>query len=141
MSAKARHRGKPKDAGPFHPRGDGLAVHVLKVGTAELNDNAADFLLDVAIVARRRHVDVGLKRLGIGILEVLERSGPSKRANDIDVDAVLAPLVGGNASQTTDALLGGSIAALAIVAKQAGARGKVDHGTTGLFEVRVALCI
>ena len=44
----------------------------VKVGTAELNDHAADFLLDVAVVACRRHVDVGLERLGISILEVLE---------------------------------------------------------------------
>ena len=57
-------------------------------------------------------MDVGLERLGIGILEVLERSGPSKRANDIDVDAVLAPLVGSDAGQTADALLGSGVAAL-----------------------------
>ena len=84
-------------------------------------------------------MDVGLERLGIGILEVLERGGPSKRANDVDVDAVLAPLVGGDASQAADALLGGSIAALAVVAKQAGARSKVDHGALGLLQVRIGL--
>ena len=87
----------------------------------------------------RRHVNVGLERLGIGVLEVLERSSPGKRAHDVDVDAVLAPLVGGNASQAADALLGGSIAALAIVAKQTGARSKVDHGTLGLLQVRIGL--
>ena len=84
-------------------------------------------------------MDVGLERLGISILEVLERSGPSKRAHDVDVDAVLAPLVGCNASQTADALLGSGIAALAVVAKQAGARGKVDHGALGLLQVRIGL--
>ena len=90
-------------------------------------------------MARRRHVDVGLERLGIGILEVLERSSPSKRAYDIHVDAVGTPLVGGDAGQAADAFLGGGIAALAIVAKQAGARSKVDHGTLGLLQVRIGL--
>lgn len=35
--------------------------------------------------------------------------------------------------------LAGSIAALAVVAKQAGARSKVDHGALGLFQVRIGL--
>ena len=90
-------------------------------------------------MARRRHVNVGLERLGIGILEVLERSSPGKRAHDVDVDAVLAPLVGGDAGQAADAFLGGGVAALAVVAKQAGARSKVDHGALGLLQVRIGL--
>lgn len=118
---------------------DGLTVHVLKIGAAKLNDHAADLLLDVAVVASRRHVDVGLERLGISILEVLERGSPGKRAHDVDVDAIGTPLVGGDASQAADALLGSGVAALAEVAKQAGTRGKVDNGALGLLQVRIGL--
>ena len=51
---------------------------------------------------------------------------PGKRAYDVDVDAVGAPFGGGDAGQAADALLGGGIGALAVVAEQAGAGCEVD---------------
>ena len=42
-------------------------------------------------------------------LEVLELGRPSKRTDDVDVHAILAPLVGGDAGEAADALLGGGV--------------------------------
>ena len=72
-------------------KSDGLTVHVLEVGPTELDHDTADLGLDIAIVARRRHVDVGFKGIGVRGLEILELGGPGKRAHDIGVHAILAP--------------------------------------------------
>ena len=42
-------------------------------------------------------------------LEVLELGRPSKRTDDVDVHAILAPLVGSDAGEAADALLGGGV--------------------------------
>ena len=42
-------------------------------------------------------MDVCLEGFRIGVLEVLELRGPGKRADDVDVDAIRAPFVGGDA--------------------------------------------
>ena len=117
----------------------GLAGHILEIRHGQLDADTANLRLSVAVVAHGRHLDVGLESVRVGVPELLELGRPCQRADHVDVDAVLAPLGGGDAGHTADALLGGSIAALAIVAKQAGARGKVDHGALGLLQVRIGL--
>ena len=72
------------------------------------------------------------------MLELLQLGGPGQRADNVDVDVIRAPLGGGHAGQATDALLGGSVGALAVVAEQAGTGGKVDHAAVGLLQVGVA---
>ena len=42
-------------------------------------------------------------------LEVLELGRPSKRTDDVDVHAILARLVGGDAEEAAGALLGGGV--------------------------------
>ena len=81
---------------------------------------------------------VGLVGLGVLLLEVLERSGPGERANHVGVDAVGAPLGGGDARQAADAFLSCSVSALAVVAEQTGAAGEVHHGALRLLQVRIA---
>ena len=66
-----------------------------------------------------RHFHIGLKGVGIGVLEVFQLGGPGDGADDVDVDAVLAPLGGGHPGKTTDALLGGGVGTLAVVAEEA----------------------
>lgn len=98
----------------------------LKSGEARLDAHMANFYLGVAVVAHRGHLDIRLERLGICLLEVLQLRRPCQRADDVDVDTVLAPFGGGNAGQAANAFLCRGIRALPIVAKQPGAGGKVD---------------
>ena len=58
------------------------------------------------------HVDVGLKGLRIGGLEVLELGRPSKRTDDVDVHAILAPLVSGDAGEAAEAVGGENVSTL-----------------------------
>lgn len=53
-------------------KSDGLTVHVLEVGSTELDHDTANLGLDIAIVTRRRRMDVSLEGLGIRGLEILE---------------------------------------------------------------------
>ena len=53
----------------------------------------------------------------VSLLELLQLGGPGQRADNVDVDVIRAPLGGGHAGQAADALLGGSVGALAKVAK------------------------
>ena len=82
---------------------------------------------------------VRLERLRVRGLEILELRGPGKRAHNVDVDAVLAPLVRGDARKTADALFGRSVAALPVIAEKPRARCEVDDRSLGLLEMRIRL--
>lgn len=47
-------------------------VHVLEIGPTELDHDTTNLGLDIAIVARRRHVDVSLEGVGVRSLKILE---------------------------------------------------------------------
>ena len=98
--------------------GDGFAGHELEVRGSQLDAHMANFHLGIAVVTHRGHLDIRLERLGICLLEVLQLRRPCQRADDVDVDAVLAPFGGGNAGQAANAFLCRGIRALPIVAEQ-----------------------
>ena len=75
----------------------GLAGHILEVGHSQLDADTADLRLSVAVVAHGGHLDVGLESVGVGVPELLELGRPCQRADHVDVDAVFAPLGGGDA--------------------------------------------
>ena len=89
-------------------------------------------------MAHGRHLDVGLESVRVGVPELLELGRPCQRADHVDVDAVLAPLGGGDAGHTADALLGGSIGRLAEVAEEASAGSEVDDAAVRLSQIGVA---
>ena len=89
-------------------------------------------------MAHGRHLDVGFERIRVCLLELLQLGGPGQRADHVDIDAILAPLSSGHAGQAADALLGGSVGALAKVAKQACTGCKVDHAALGLGQIGIA---
>ena len=95
----------------------GLAGHILEIRHGQLDADTANLRLSVAVVAYGGHLDVGLESVRVGVPELLELGRPGQRADHVDVDAVLAPLGGGDAGHTADALLGGSIGRLAEVAE------------------------
>ena len=97
----------------------------------------ANFYLGVAVVAHRGHLDIRLERLGICLLEVLQLRRPCQRADDVDVDTVLAPFGGGNAGQAANAFFCRGIRALPVVAEQARAGGEVDDRTLRFLQVGV----
>ena len=117
---------------------EGLAGHELEVRHGQLDAHAANLQFGVAVVAHGRHFDVGLEGLRVSLLELLQLGGPGQRADNVDVDVIRAPLGGGHAGQAADALLGGSVGALAVVAEQAGTGGKVDDRTLCLFQIGIA---
>ena len=98
----------------------------------------ANFHLGIAVVTHRGHLDIRLERLGICLLEVLQLRRPCQRADNVDVDAVLAPFGGGNAGQAANAFLCRGIRALPVVAKQTRAGGKVDDSTLRFLQIGVA---
>ena len=89
-------------------------------------------------MAHRGHVHVGFIRLRVGFLEVLKRRRPCKRAHHIGVDTVRAPLGCGHARQTADTFLRRRVRALAVVAEQTRAAGKVHHRPVRFLQMRVA---
>ena len=89
-------------------------------------------------MAHGGHLDVGLESVGVGVPELLELGRPCQRADHVDVDAVFAPLGGGDAGHTADALLGGSIGRLAEVAEEAGTGSEVDDAAVRLSQIGVA---
>ena len=104
----------------------GLAGHILEIRHGQLDADTADLRLSVAVVAHGGHLDVGLESVGVGVPELLELGRPCQRADNVDVDAVLAPFGGGNAGQAANAFFCRGIRALPIVAKQTRAGGEVD---------------
>lgn len=71
------------------------------------------------------HADVGLEGLRIDGLEVLELGRPSKRTDDVDVHAILAPLVSGDAGEAAEAV-GGENVSTSCPGLTCEARGGVD---------------
>ena len=119
-------------ADPCRLQREGLAGQILEVRHGQLHAYPANLGLGVGVVAHGRHLDVGLERIRVCLLELLQLGGPGQRADHVDIDAILAPLSSGHAGQAADALLGGSVGALAKVAKQACTGCKVDHAALGL---------
>ena len=58
------------------------------------------------------HADVGLEGLRIGGLEVLELGRSSKQTDDVDVHAILAPLVGSDVGEAAEAVGGENVSTL-----------------------------
>ena len=112
---------------------DGLAAHELEVGAGKLHHDATDLGLHIAVVAHGGHVHVGREGVGISFLEVLQSGRPGQRAHHVHVDAIGAPLGGGHARESADALLGGGVGALAEVAEEACTGGEVDDRALGLL--------
>ena len=78
----------------------GFSGEVLEIGVGQLDTHPANLCLRVSVMSHRRHLDIGLEGIRIGVLEVLQLGGPGDGADDIDIDAVGAPLGGGYTGQS-----------------------------------------
>ena len=116
----------------------GLTGHKLEIGACQLDADAADFQLGVAVVPHGRHFYIGFESIRVSLLELLQLGRPCQRADHIDVDAVRTPLGSGNTGKPPDAFLGGGIGALAEVAEQARTGRKVDDAAMRFFQVGIA---
>ena len=116
----------------------GLTTHILEVGRSQLYADAADLLLHVAIMSHRRHLDICLESIRICLLEFLQLCGPCQRTYNVDIDAIGTPLGSCDSGQSADTFLGRRISALSEITEETCAGGKVNNGTLGLLQIRIA---
>ena len=86
-------------------KGKGFAGKVFEIRGGQHYAGAADVLFGVTEAAHGRHMYVCLKCLGICLLELFKLRGPGKRAYNVYVNAIRAPLCGGHAGETAYAFL------------------------------------
>ena len=117
--------------------GEGFAGHILKIGAGQHDAGAADVEFRITEAAHGRGVYVLFKRFRIGVFKAFELCGPREGANDVSIDAVLAPFGSGYAGKTADAFLGSCIRALTEVSEKTCAGSKADDASLRLGEVGI----
>ena len=81
--------------------------HILKVRRCKLYAYTSDFKLSIAEMTCWWSMNIFIKCIWVGVLELLKLWCPRKRAYDINIDSVFSPFSCGNPCKTYYALLSG----------------------------------
>ena len=69
----------------------GLTGHKFEIGACQLDADASDLSLGVAVVPHGRHFYIGFERIRVSLLELFQLGRPCQRADHVDVDAIRPP--------------------------------------------------
>ena len=100
-----------------HPRDE------VRIRARQEGDGAADVFLRVPEMRERDRLDHDLREVGIVRAPLLHARSQRERTDRVDVDLVLAPLVGGDLREGADAFLRDGVRGPACVADEAGCGG------------------